>query len=106
VTASDAGQRAFARAWLAFLGRDWPAPGPRLANHGATHVLRARRARGGAPHAQRLGVAYRAPLRPGGAVPPHAIVGARRVGADGRIVGEFVPNPKYRASARSGTPPA
>jgi hypothetical protein len=29
-------------------------------------------------------------------VPPHAIVGAWKVGEDGKIVGEFIPNPNFR----------
>jgi hypothetical protein len=37
-------------------------------------------------------------LGPDGDVPPHAIAGAWRVGADGRPTGEFVPNPGYRPS--------
>ena len=28
-------------------------------------------------------------------VPPEAIIGAWRVGSDGRITSEFVPNPRY-----------
>ena len=30
-------------------------------------------------------------------VPPEAIVGAWKVGADGLITGDFIPNPKYDA---------
>jgi hypothetical protein len=29
-------------------------------------------------------------------VPPHAVVGAWKVGEDGKIVGEFIPNPNFR----------
>lgn len=29
-------------------------------------------------------------------VPPHAIVGAWKVGDDGKIVGEFIPNPNFK----------
>lgn len=29
-------------------------------------------------------------------VPPHAIVGAWKVGEDGKIIGEFIPNPNFR----------
>jgi hypothetical protein len=31
-------------------------------------------------------------------VPREAIVGAWRVGQDGQIIGEFVPNPNYRGA--------
>ena len=30
-------------------------------------------------------------------VPPHAIVGAWKVGDDGIIIGEFIPNPNFKA---------
>ena len=34
-------------------------------------------------------------LYPDGAIPPEAIVGAWKVGDDGKIVGQFQPNPNY-----------
>jgi hypothetical protein len=39
---------------------------------------------------------------PNGRVPPEAIVGAWNVDADGRIVGDFIPNEKYDAECRPG----
>lgn len=36
-------------------------------------------------------------LDPNGAIPPQAIIGAWQVGPDGKIVGEFKPNPNYDA---------
>lgn len=35
---------------------------------------------------------------PNDAVPPHAIVGAWKVGVDGQIEGSFKPNPNFDAS--------
>jgi hypothetical protein len=37
-----------------------------------------------------------------GAVPPEAIKGAWAVNADGRLTGEFTPNPNYRPKRRRG----
>ena len=33
---------------------------------------------------------------PNDAIPPEAIVGAWKVGDDGKIVGDFIPNPKFQ----------
>jgi hypothetical protein len=35
------------------------------------------------------------------AVPPSAIIGAWKVGEDGRVTGEFLPNPNYRSGSVS-----
>ena len=37
---------------------------------------------------------------PDEAVPPHAIVGAWKVDKDGRIVGDFIPNPNFREQSK------
>jgi hypothetical protein len=37
---------------------------------------------------------------PDDAVPPEAIIGAWPVGKDGKITGEFIPNPNYRGPQR------
>ena len=38
---------------------------------------------------------------PNDAVPAHAIKGAWKVDANGKIVGDFIPNPNYRDSTRN-----
>lgn len=47
------------------------------------------------------------PYGPDDAVPPEAVVGAWQVDENGRIVGDFIPNPNYRPGSgrgcRSGT---
>ena len=38
----------------------------------------------------------RADFDPNGAIPPYAVVGAWKVDDDGKIVGDFIPNPNFR----------
>jgi hypothetical protein len=38
---------------------------------------------------------------PNEAVPPEAIVGAWKVDAEGKIIGDFIPNPKHRATSQA-----